>query len=313
MRIVWVGAHREGVPALRGALERGHIPELLVTLDAEVASARSGSVDYAPMAAPDDIPLLAVPNINDAATVSAIREVDPDLLVVLGWGQILKRDVLTAAHLGAVGSHASLLPHNRGSAPVNWAIIRGETCGGNTLMWLAEDVDRGAVIDQRDFPITEFDTCASVYDKVAATNRDMLLPFLDRLSREYVPGIPQELDNQPLLPRRRPHDGLIDWSHSAKEVYDFVRGLTKPYPGAFTTHDGEKLTVWEALLTPGACDGRPGQVVGPVISPREEACGVGVVCGDGGVVGLLELQRHEHTVSGRRLCSFLPMGAVLGR
>src|SRR5439155_304057 len=113
---------------------------------------------------------------------------DADIVFVIGWSQILHPPTLRLARSGMIGAHASLLPHNRGSAPINWALIRGERHAGNSLLWLAEDVDGGAVIDQTTFCITAYDTCASLYERVAASNRDMLLGLVPRLLAGERPG-----------------------------------------------------------------------------------------------------------------------------
>src|SRR5881628_1467651 len=173
-----------------------------------------------------------------------------------------------------IGAHASLLPRNRGSAPINWALIRGEHTSGNSLIWLAESVDGGDLIDQTEFPITPYDTCASLYDRVAASNRDMILRVLPRLLAGERPGRRQPRHSGPILARRRPADGLITWDQDARAVYNFVRALTKPYPGAFSWLDGRRWIVWHAVLLPdpGAASGPPGEILGPALSPVEQAC-----------------------------------------
>jgi methionyl-tRNA formyltransferase len=117
------------------------------------------------------------------------------------------------------------------------------------------------------------------------------------------PGRPQTSANEPLLPGRRPQDGAIDWTKSGGEIFNFVRGLTRPYPGAFSYLDGERWLIWHCALVPGApaVDAKPGQAIGPVYSPIEPACGQMVSCGNGAVI-LLELQRSNGEIlTGRRL------------
>ena len=188
MRFGWVGCHAEGLPALEALLDAGTPISGLVTLRPELAARRSGAVDYAPLAARHHVPLYRVGNINDADGHEALRALDADIVFVIGWSQILHAPALRLARTGMIGAHASLLPHNRGSAPVNWALIRGERQTGNSLIWLAEDVDGGAVIDQTAFCITAYDTCASLYERVAASNRDMLLGRGGRAARSASAG-----------------------------------------------------------------------------------------------------------------------------
>src|SRR6266516_402460 len=212
---------------------------------------------------------------------------------------------LQLARTGMIGAHASLLPQLRGSAPINWALIRSERQTGNSLIWLAQDVDRGAIIDQTAFCITPYDTCASLYERVAASNRDMLLRLVPRLLAGEHPGRVQPAADEPVLPRRRPADGRIDWRQPSRAVYDFIRALTRPYPGAFSWLEGRRWTIWHAAHLPAengpGLRATPGAVLGPVVSPVEATCGQMVGCGAGAVV-LLELQADDGTVlRGREL------------
>jgi methionyl-tRNA formyltransferase len=139
---------------------------------------------------------------------------------------------------------------------------------------------------------------------VAESNRDMLLRALPRLLAGDRLGVPQRHTNEPVLPRRRPSDGLVDWSGDSVTTYNFVRALTRPYPGAFSWLDKKRWTVWQAALLPGGgpiAGTRPGEILGPVVCPDEAACGQVVSCGAGAIV-LLELQADDGEVlRGRRL------------
>jgi methionyl-tRNA formyltransferase len=204
---------------------------------------------------------------------------------------------------GLIGAHASLLPHNRGRAPVNWALIRGEQETGNTLQWLGDAVDGGEVIDMTSIPITPYDSCHSIYEQVAESNRDMILRLLPKLLDGERPATPQLASGEPLLSRRRPADGRLDWSVSSVRVYDFVRALTRPYPGAFGRLQGQQWTIWACALPPdrAAADGPPGEVIGPVVSTVDAACGQAVWCGQGAIT-LLEVEREDGLVlKGRQL------------
>lgn len=192
----------------------------------------------------------------------------PELVLVLGWYQIIPPEILAMAPLGFVGIHASLLPKYRGMAPVNWAIINGETETGISLFYLAKGVDDGDIIDQKKIPIADSDTCATLYDRVASESVLMLKEYLPRIASGTAGRTAQDHSRATVMPRRRPEDGRIDWSWRAKRVYDFVRAQTSPYPGAFTFLNGRKLYVWSCSVTPEpspqssqpgnlrACDGR---------------------------------------------------------
>lgn len=298
MRIGWVGVHAEGIAALEAVCAADYDVVGLLTLRPDKADRRCGSASYETICDRFGIPIHEIDHINDDTSIDLLNSWDCDLLVVFGWGQILKSQALQSARIGVVGAHASLLPHNRGSAPVNWAIIKGEQTTGNSLIWLVEGVDAGDLIDQRSFDITPFDTCATIYDKVAESNREMLLDLCFRLQSGDRPGRPQRHMNEPVLPRRRPGDGRIDWNASTQEIYNMVRALTRPYPGAFAKINGATFSVWKAAALPVMPSAAtPGTVLGPVHSPESTACGVLVATGDGAIV-LLELE----TSDGRVIC-----------
>ncbi len=301
MRFAWVGFHREGIDALDAMLAAGAPIQRVLTLRPDLAAKRSGGADYFPVCAKHGIPLHYIADINAPDAREILTLVQPQVVFVIGWHQIVRPDALKLASTGMIGAHASLLPHNRGSAPINWAIINGEKETGNSLIWLAPDVDAGDLIDQMSFPIEAWDTCATLYDQVARTNREMLLKVLPQLLAGQRPGRPQPRTDEPVLKRRRPADGLLDWSKPATAVYDFVRGLTRPYPGAFSTLDGRTWRIWQAAVAPGVPDGRPGEIIGPVMSTHDEGSGLLVATGAGAVV-LLEIESEDGTVlKGRHL------------
>ncbi|HTI06559.1 MAG TPA: methionyl-tRNA formyltransferase [Gemmatimonadales bacterium] len=292
-----MGSHREGLPALEALLDAGANVVAAVTLTPDAAARRSGVADYEPLCRRFAVPLHRVADINSPEAVALLRSLDLDVLFVIGWSQILRPAALGAARVGVVGAHASLLPKNRGSAPINWALIHGEHQTGNSLMWLADGVDTGALIDQTVIAITPFDTCASLYDQVAITNREMLVKLWRRLLSGQRPGTPQPESGEPVLPRRRPADGLLDWTAPSARIYDFVRALTRPYPGAFGHLDGQRWTVWQAALPPldHARIAAPGTCLGPVVSSLDDACGQLVACGQGAVM-LLEIESESGRV-----------------
>ena len=212
MKFGWIGFHREGLPALQGVLERGYRVEAVLTLRPDLAAKRSGATDYWTFCRELGVPLHEVANINDQASLELLRGRDLDIVFVIGWTQIVRSPALRLARIGMIGAHASLLPRNRGRAPINWTLIRGEQQTGNSLIWLAEGVDRGDIIDQTVIPITPYDTCESLYHQVATSNRDMILRVLPQLMIGKRPGRPQPHTDEPELPGRRPEDGLLDWS-----------------------------------------------------------------------------------------------------
>jgi methionyl-tRNA formyltransferase len=296
LRIGWIGFHQEGIRALQGLRDAGVPLVAVITLNEPAAAKRCATAEYSDVLEGWNVPLHHVHNINDEQTIQLLSVMNLDLLLVIGWSQILSSAALATARIGAIGAHASLLPHNRGSAPINWAILRGEQTTGNTLIWLADNVDEGQIIDQIEFPISPYDTCETLYQKVAESNHIMIQRALPMLLAGECPGVPQPPSDEPLLARRRPADGLLDWRQSAVNVYNFIRALTRPYPGAFSFLDGRRWIIQSAALLPGSleCD-VPGTVIGSVVSPVAESCGQVVACGSGCML-ILEIEADDGSI-----------------
>ncbi len=245
-RIVFVGCVEEGRRSLETLLDMKADVVGVFTLRPDLAADVSGAVPWEGIASSHGIPLHYVKNVNDAEAVDAIRALAPDLLFCVGWTQLLRREILHLPRLGCVGFHASSLPRYRGRAPVNWAIIHGEKETGNTMMLLDEGVDTGDMLAQRRFPIEDDDTCATIYDKVAASEDEMIREVLPLIREGCMPRMPQDHASATVMPRRRPADGVIDWTQGTRRLHDWVRALTHPYPGAFTFVEGVRLLVWKA-------------------------------------------------------------------
>lgn len=263
-RVVFVGAVHEAVDALEVLLRSELVEVVAVVTPTEKGLERlSGGVDLGPRAVAAGVDVIRTEDVNGPETVVALRERCPDLLVVAGWTRLLGDELLALPRRGCVGFHASLLPRHRGRAPVNWAILRGETTTGNTMMMLAPGADTGDIVDQRVVRIDPEDDCGSVYRKIAASGAEMLDARLPSLLDGTVRRRPQDPDAGDLLPKRVPDMGAIDWDTSARTVHDWVRAMTTPYPGAFTTIEGTRLMVWRTQVPrtdepPGA----PGRILG---------------------------------------------------
>ncbi|HLH84929.1 MAG TPA: methionyl-tRNA formyltransferase [Trebonia sp.] len=282
-RVIFIGAVHEAVPALGVLLDSTAEVVEVITLPPERAATTAGFIDLEPLAARFGVPVRRCADVNSAGSVGRIRALRPDLVVAAGWTRLLSPELLAVPRRGCVGFHASMLPRNRGRAPVNWAILRGETTTGNTLMYLSADADAGDIIDQRPVRIGPGDTCATVYAKVGAAGAAMLRQHLPALLRGTAPRRPQ--DNGPpgqaMLPKRTPAMGITDWNRPARAVHDWIRALTQPYPGAFTFLGDRKVMLWASAVPPrrpGRPSAGPGQVLG------YEAEGVRVGTADGSLL-----------------------------
>ncbi len=225
------------------------------------------------------------------ATTESIREIlstwRPDLVLALGWYFVVPRSVRETIPLGCVGIHASLLPQYRGGAPIPWAIIRGETRTGVTLFYLEDRIDCGDVIAQAAFSIREEDTCATLYEKATRTSVALLHQYLPRIANRTAPRIPQDERQASCYPQRTPEDGRLDWTRlSTQQAYNWIRALTRPYPGAFTYYGREKVTLWKASLSSVKGEAPPGAIMAS-LSDVPEA--FGVWCADGRLLRIHEI------------------------
>ncbi|WP_214365466.1 methionyl-tRNA formyltransferase [Pseudonocardia sp. H11422] len=245
-RVLFVGAVQEGRRCLEALLAHGERFAGFVTLDPALAASTSGWVPFDDLAADHGVPLITVRDLNTPENVARVADLRPDLILVIGWTRLLGPALLRLPPLGAIGFHASLLPRYRGRAPVNWALINGERETGNTMFFLDEGVDTGDVIAQRRIPILDADDCATVYEKVSDAATSMLVEHLPVLKAGSAPRIAQDERLATVMPRRRPEEGVIDWTRDARSLFNWVRALTHPYPGAFATLEGRRLFVWKA-------------------------------------------------------------------
>jgi methionyl-tRNA formyltransferase len=300
----------EASAPFRRLIERGDNILGLVTLDSESLKKVAGAVDLAKFAEDAGIPILRVRNINLPEAVAWIRERAPDVVLVVGWTQLLKPELLRVPKIACLGFHASLLPKYRGRAPVNWAIINGETVTGNTMITLEPEADTGDIVAQRAIPITDEDDCNTIYQKVGQTEVEMLEEILPMMRRGLLPRKKQDDSQATVMPKRRPEDGLIDWRRSSREIYNWVRALTDPYPGAFSFLNGEKIWIW-AACTDGEPIASQSHRPGEVILDRQ---GWPWVATADGWLRILSAQRQgEPTVSGQVAGrTFLAAGSLLG-
>lgn len=284
MRAVLVGAVDSTRVTLEAWARHGAPPVLLLTLPLDLAARHSDFVDLRPTAGRYGVPVEEVHRVNAPEVIARIRGLEPDVLLVAGWSQICSAELLGAARHGGIGYHPAPLPELRGRAVIPWTILTGREQTGSTLFWMDEGVDSGDILAQTIFAVCPDETAESLYAKHIAALTGLWDSTLPRLLSGERPRSPQDHSGATYCARRTQEDGRIDWSRPAREIWTLVRAAGRPYPGAFTTLDGRKVTVWSAELVEGApYIGLPGQI------QRVDECGVLVQCGDGEHVLLTEI------------------------
>ncbi len=192
------------------------------------------------------VPVHTPDTVNTAAWIAQLAAWQPDFLFSFYYRKILCADILRIPRCGAFNLHGSLLPKYRGRCPVNWVLIHDERESGVTLHYMEEKPDRGDIIAQRRVPITDDDTALTLFHKLTGAAAALIRDTYPLLRAGRAPRIPQNHTAASYFGGRRPEDGRIDWAWPARAIFNLVRAVTHPYPGAFTSWQGRRLYVWEA-------------------------------------------------------------------
>ncbi|MBA7604605.1 Methionyl-tRNA formyltransferase [subsurface metagenome] len=227
-------------------------------------------------------------NINDDESIKRMKEFNPDIILVVAYGQILSSHILNIPKIGCINIHGSLLPKYRGAAPINRAIINGEKETGITFMFMKEKVDAGEIIFQEKIDILPDETCGELYYRLSDLSARTLPKLLEKIKSGKIERIPQDNKLVTFARKMNKEDGKIDWSDKGEKVYNLIRG-TIPYPGAFTYYKGRKLKITRARFLDDyqdetdAISPKPGRVV------KIEKDSIFISTGDKGIIKILRL------------------------
>lgn len=198
-------------------------------------------------------------DINEPENVERLRTIAPDFIFSFYYRNMIKPVVLDIPKQGALNLHGSYLPRYRGRVPVNWAVINGESETGATLHYMVEKPDAGDIVDQERVEISFTDTALDVFRKVTVAAVTIISRAWPLLREGRAGRIPMDLAAGSYFGGRKPADGRIDWTRPAVQIYNLIRGVTHPYPGAFTYQAGKKVVIWSAWPVEG--NGEPGRIV----------------------------------------------------
>ncbi len=255
------------------------------------------------------LPVLQPERAREEGFIAQLRPLEPDLIAVAAYGQILPRSLLDLPRAGCLNVHTSLLPKYRGAAPIQWAILNGDVQTGVTIMQMDMGLDTGPIVTQESTPILPEDNAQTLHDRLARLGAALLVRTIPTFIAGTIQPRPQPGDGASYARKIKKEDGRLDWAQPAPTLWNRVRGLM-PWPGAFTFQPGQTnphlLKIWRAELTDLA--GPPGQIL------RAEKSGIVVGCGDR-ALRILDLQLE----GGRRLTAQqflaghpLAMGQTLG-
>jgi len=262
MRIVFMGTPAFAVPSLKTLLTTSHEVVGVVT-QPDRPRGRGQSVEASPvkrLAESAGVPILQPEKMKNPEFLGAISRWNPEVIVVTAFGRILPKVILELPPKGCVNVHASLLPKYRGAAPIQWAIIRGESVTGVTMMLMDEGMDTGPILLQASLTIGPDETAGELSLKLAELGGAQLVPTLQKWEEGTLKPQKQDETQATMAPLLKKEDGRIDWELSAKELVNRIRGLS-PWPGCYTYLGQERLVIWRAE----ACDfsSGPGQTSVP--------------------------------------------------
>ncbi len=283
LRTVFMGTPEFALPTLEGLLASG-INLVGVYTQPDRPKGRGKKLTASPvkmLALDHDIPVFQPQKLRDPVAVTGLQELQPDLIVVVAYGQILPKAVLEIPRYHCINVHASLLPKYRGAAPINKAIMDGESETGVTTMLMDVGLDTGDMLVKRRLDIGENETAGQLHDRLALLGRKVLEETLRQLCAETLTAEKQDDALSCYAPMLKKEDGLIDWQRTAIEIHNQVRGLD-PWPGAYTYLDGEVLKI-SATTVEADLSGEPGTIRSADKTGVRIACGAGVL-----VVGELQ-------------------------
>lgn len=261
MRVVFMGTPDFSVPALEKIAEKHQVVAVVTQQDRP--KGRGHKMQFTPVkekAVELNIPVFQPEKVRNPEFVDILKELNPDVIVVIAFGQILSKEILDLPKHGCINVHASLLPKYRGAAPIQWAVIDGEEESGVTTMYMAEGLDTGDMIDKTVIKLDKKETGGSLFDKLALEGGQLILKTLEKLEKNTAIRTPQNDEESTYAGKITKELGHIDFHKSAIEIERLIRGLN-PWPSAFTRLDGKVLKIWDADVVSEEVKESPGTLL----------------------------------------------------
>jgi methionyl-tRNA formyltransferase len=262
MKIIFFGSDKFAGPSLESLTKAGYEILCIVTqpdresgrglsLAATVIKAEASKLN---------LPLYQPAKINTPESTQYLKEFNPDLFIVIAYGQILSKEILRTPKLFSLNLHASILPKYRGAAPINWAIINGERVTGVSIIKMNEVMDAGPLILQKELEILATDNAVTLEEKLSQLGKEALIESLQDIEKKKYKLETQNEKQKTFAPKLKKSDGLINWSKAAEEISNLIRGCYS-WPGAFTYYQGKLLKIFKTRLLPLNISSACGEIV----------------------------------------------------
>ena len=282
MRLIFLGTPAFAVPSLEAVARKHEVISVVTQPDRPKGRGQELTASAVKQAAVRlGLPVYQPERIRRPEAQAHLAALAPEIMIVVGYGQIIPQSVIDMAPRGIVNVHASLLPKYRGAAPIQWAIVNGETRTGVTTMQINAGLDTGEILLERETEIGPEEAALELGQQLAVVGAELLIETLDDLARGAITPRKQDDAQASHAPILKKEDGAISWNQPAKAIHDRVRGLL-PWPGAHTRFRGQLLHIWRARVESASTALPTGQVVAGL--------GFRIACGDGNVLELLEVQ-----------------------
>ena len=270
MKIVFMGTPDFAVPSLKELIKKYDVKAVFTQPDKP--KGRGKKVAFSPVkevAVENNIPVYQPIKLkDDKEMIDKIKEINPDFIIVVAFGQILTKEVLDIPKYGCINLHGSLLPMYRGAAPIQWAVIKGEEKSGNTTMLMDVGLDTGDMLLKQEVEITPMMTAGELYDILKEKGSSLLIETIEKVSNNSITPVKQEGDTfyAKMLNKEM---GNIDWNNTAKDIHNLIRGLN-PWPIAYTTYKGEKMKIFESKVL----DNKKHEIYGKIINVSKKGISV---------------------------------------
>lgn len=285
MRIVFMGTPDFAAASLQKLIDE-HFDVVGVFTQPDKPRGRGMELSFSPvkeLALRAHLPVYQPEKMRDGTALAILRELRPDILVVVAYGRILPDDMLTLPRFGAVNVHGSLLPKYRGAAPIQWAVLNGDTVTGVSTMFLASEMDAGDVIYADETEIGEFETAGELFDRLMVMGAELLVKTLRAIENGTAPRTPQDHTQASYVKMLDKSISPIDWNKRPREIVKHIYGL-QPWPVATMELEGKVFRVFGAAYTDHHTDKAPGSVV------SAGDAGIEIACADGETLLVTELQ-----------------------
>ena len=248
MRIIFMGTPTFALPSLEKLNARYELLSVFTKIDK--VNARGNKIIYSPIkdfALANNLKIYQPENFKDSVLIDEIRAMEPDLIVVVAYGKILPKEVLDIPKYGVINLHSSLLPRFRGAAPINAAIIHGDSKSGVSIMYVEEELDAGPVILQKETEISDEDTFLTLHDRLKDMGADLLVEAIELIKDNKAEPKVQDKNLVTFVKPFKKEDCKIDWTKTSREIFNFVRGMN-PAPTAFSMLDKSIIKIYETII-----------------------------------------------------------------